>query len=290
MLNRSYLFIPGDSEKKLSKAQHVGADALILCLEDAVAEANKGTARELTREYLLAHQGTSSSELWVRVNALDTEHMLPDLVAIMPGAPTGIFLPKPGCSDDIRTVDHYLTILEQQNGLELGATKIISLAESALCAVNLSSFIGASIRLCALTWGAEDMATDLGASTNIDENGEYFLVHQLSRASCLTASAAGRMQAVDSVFIDYKDDAGLRAQCIRSRQEGFTGKMAIHPAQVAVINECFSPSEEEIKYARQVIKAFEEADGAGTVGLNGRMLDRPHLKQAQRLLAAIPKQ
>ncbi len=287
MLNRSYLFIPGDSEKKMGKAQGLGADALILCLEDAVAEPNKGKAREMTRDYLLAHRGGTVSELWVRINALDTEHLLADLVAIMAGSPRGIFLPKPSRSDDIRTVDHYLTILEQQNGLEPGSTKILSLAESALGAVNLSSFIGVSKRLCAITWGAEDMATDLGALTNVDDNGEYFLVHQLSRANCLTVSAAGRMQAIDSVFIDYKDEAGLRAQCIRSRREGFTGKMAIHPAQVAVINECFSPSAAEIAYARQVIKAFEEGDGAGTVGLNGKMLDRPHLKQAQRLLAAI---
>lgn len=287
MLNRSYLFIPGDSEKKLGKAQSLGADALILCLEDAVAEPSKAIAREMTRDYLLAHRDTTVSELWVRVNALDTEHLLADLVAIMAGAPTGIFLPKPGCGDDIRTVDHYLTILEQQNGLELGSTKIISLAESALGAVNLSSYIDVSERLCALTWGAEDMATDLGGLTNVDENGEYFLVHQLSRASCLTVAAAGRMQAVDSVFTDYTDEAGLRAQCVRSRKEGFTGKMAIHPAQVSIINECFSPTEEEIDYARQVIKAFEEGGGAGTVGLNGKMLDRPHLSQAQRLLEMI---
>ena len=191
MLNRSYMFVPGDSEKKLGKAQDLGADALILCLEDAVAESNKSKAREITREYLLAHRAITGSELWVRVNALDTEHMLADLVAIVAGAPTGIFLPKPGCGEDIKTVDNYLTILEQQNGVEIGTTKILSLAESALGMINLSSFIGASNRLCAITWGAEDMATDLGALTNVDEHGEYFLVHQLGRASCLTVSAAG---------------------------------------------------------------------------------------------------
>ena len=287
MLNRSYLFIPGDSEKKLGKAQGLGADALILCLEDAVAESNKTTARGMTRDYLLSHRGNTASELWVRINALDTGHILADLVAIMAGAPTGIFLPKPSFGDDVRTVDNYLTILEQQNSIAIGSTKILSLAESALGAVNIGSFVGASERLCAITWGAEDMATDLGALANVDDNGEYFLVHQLGRASCLTVAAAGDMQAVDSVYTDYKDEAGLRAECIRSRREGFTGKMAIHPAQVAVINECFSPGEAEIEHARRVIKAFEEAGGAGTVGLDGKMLDRPHLKQAQRLLAAI---
>jgi citrate lyase subunit beta/citryl-CoA lyase len=287
MLNRPYMFVPGDSEKKLGKAQDLGADALILCLEDAVAEPNKRKAREITREYLIAHRATTVNELWVRVNALDTEHMLADLVSSMAGAPTGIFLPKPSCGEDIKAVDNYLTILEQQNGIEIGSTRILSLAESALGLVNLSSFIGSSNRLCAITWGAEDMATDLGALTNVDEKGEYFLVHQLGRASCLTVGAAGGLQPADSVYIDYKDEASLRTQCIRSRKEGFTGKMAIHPAQVAVINECFSPTEEEIEPVRQVIKAFEDADGAGTVGLNGKILDRPHLKQAQRLLAAI---
>jgi citrate lyase subunit beta/citryl-CoA lyase len=287
MLNRSYMFVPGDSEKKLGKAQGLGADALILCLEDAVAESNKSKAREMTREYLLAHRENSASELWVRVNALETEHLLADLVAIMAGAPTGIFLPKPDSGDDVRTVDNYLSVLEQQNGVAVGSTSILSLAESALGAVNIASFVGASERLCAITWGAEDMATDLGATANVDENGEYFLVHQLGRASCLTVGAAGCMQAVDSVFIDYKDDDGLRQQCVRSRREGFTGKMAIHPAQVAIINECFSPTEEEIEHARKVIKAFEDSDGAGTVGLDGKMLDRPHLKQAQRLLASV---
>lgn len=287
MLNRSYLFIPGDSEKKMGKSQDLGADALILCLEDAVAEPNKAKARKMTRDYLVSHRNNTASELWVRVNAPDTGHMLADLVASMAGTPTGIFLPKPCGGDDIRMVGHYLTILEQQNGIELGTTQIISLAESALGTVNMASFVGASSRLSAITWGAEDMATDLGALTNIDDNGEYFLVHQMGRASCLTVSAAGRMQAVDSVFTNYKDDAGLRAQCIRSRREGFSGKMAIHPAQVAIINECFSPTDAEIDYARQVVRAFEDGDGAGTVGLNGRMLDRPHLKQAQRLLAGL---
>jgi len=281
------MFVPGDSEKKLAKAQDLGADALILCLEDAVSESNKSKAREMTREYLLAHRAATASELWVRVNALDTQYMLADLVAIMEGSPLGIFLPKPDSGEDIKTVDNYLTVLEQLNGIELGSTKILSLAESALGAVNIGSFIGVSNRLCAITWGAEDMATDLGALANVDDNGEYFLVHQLGRASCLTVSAAARMQAVDSVFIDYKDEAGLRAECVRSRREGFTGKMAIHPDQVAVINECFSPADEDIAHARRVIKAFEDSDGAGTVGLDGKMLDRPHLKQAQRLLAAI---
>jgi citrate lyase subunit beta/citryl-CoA lyase len=287
MLNRSYMFVPGDSDRKLGKSQSLGADALILCLEDAVSEQNKAQAREMTRDYLIAHRETTTSQLWVRINPLETEHLLADLVAIMPGTPTGIFLPKPSCNEEIKTVDHYLTILEQQNGIELGSTKILSLAESALGAINLPSFVGISDRLCAITWGAEDMAADLGASANVDDKGEYFLVHQLSRANCLTVSAAGRFQPVDGAFLDYKDEAGLRSECARARREGFTAKIAIHPSQVSVINECFGPTEEEINYAREIIQAFEDGDGAGTVGLNGKMLDKPHLKQAQKLLDSI---
>jgi citrate lyase subunit beta / citryl-CoA lyase len=287
MLNRSYMFVPGDSKKKLGKAQSVEADALIVCLEDAVIQSNKAQAREMTRDYLLAHKETTSSQLWVRVNPVQTEHLLADLVAIMAGAPFGIFLPKPTGADDIIKVDHYLTVLEQQNSIAIGTTRIITLAESALGALNQPSYVGISSRVRALTWGAEDMATDLGALTNVDENGEYFLVHQLSRANCLTVSAAGQFQAVDSPYLDYRDEAGLRLDCTRARREGFTGKVAIHPSQVSVINECFSPSEDEIAFAKRVIQAFDEGEGAGTVGLDGKMLDMPHLKQAQRLLASI---
>lgn len=283
MVNRSYMFIPGDSEKKLGKVHGLGADAVILCLEDAVAEANKAAARKLTGEYLKANRGNSECELWVRINAMDTPHTLADLVAVMPGAPMGVFLPKPSHRDEIITLDHYLSALEAQNGIDVGSTKILSLAESAQGVINLGSFVGSSPRLCALTWGAEDMSADLGASTNVDESGEYFFVHQMSRANCLTVSAAGDYQAIDSAYLDYKNHEGLRAECVRARQEGFTGKLAIHPGQVAIINECFTPTDEEVAYAKRVIKAFEES-GAGTIGLDGKMLDKPHLKQAHKIL------
>ena len=289
-MNRSWMFIPGDSDKKLGKAGSLGADALLLDLEDSVTQANKVAARERVGAYLAAHRGNSESELWVRVNALDTPDMLADLVAVMPGAPAGIFLPKPSHGNDVKTLDHYLSALEAQNGLAAGSTRIISLAESALGALNLASFIGVSPRLVAVTWGAEDMATDLGASTNVDDNGEHFLVHQLSRVNTLLVGAAGGFQAVDGVYTDFRDEDGLRDECARARKEGFTGKMAIHPAQVAVINECFTPGAAEIAHARRVIQAFEDSGGAGTVALDGRMLDIPHLKQARRLLAATDRQ
>ncbi len=280
------MFVPADSDKKLGKSQELGADALILDLEDSVSEQNKAAARDRLREYLAAHRDHSASELWVRVNALDTRHTLADLVAVMPGAPTGIFLPKPAHGDDVRQLDHYLSALEAQNGLEADSTRIMTLAESALGAVNSPSFICSSERLAVFTWGAEDMATDLGATTNLDDSGRHFLAHQMTRANCLTVSAAGLFQPVDGVYLDFRDEEGLRAECIRARQEGFTGKMAIHPAQVAVINACFTPSDEEVAHARRVVEAFEKSDGAGTVGLDGKMLDIPHLKQAKRVLAS----
>ncbi|NND66947.1 MAG: CoA ester lyase [Halioglobus sp.] len=284
MPNRSYMFIPGDSEKKLGKSQDLGADALILDLEDAVAESNKAAARGLTRDYLITHRDSSGPELWVRVNPLDTDHARADLEAIMQGAADGIFLPKPGQGEDVQTLGRLLAELETANGIDVGSTAVVGIVESARCLLNIGTFVGASERLHGMAWGAEDMAADLGASTNVDGNGEYFFVHQMTRANTLLACAAGDLQPLDSVYLDFRDDDGLRAECIRARQEGFTAKMAIHPAQVRVINECFTPSPEEMEHARRVIQAFEDAGGAGTVGLDGKMLDKPHLKQAERVL------
>ncbi|MGI9276655.1 MAG: HpcH/HpaI aldolase/citrate lyase family protein, partial [Endozoicomonas sp.] len=284
MLARSYMFVPGDSDKKLGKAQSLAADALILCLEDAVSEQNKPLAREKVSTYLQKHRDSSKSQLWVRVNPITTEHMLNDLVTVMSGKPFGIFLPKPGSARDFETVDNYLTALEAQHGFEIGSTKIMSVAESAIGTINQGGFANASKRLSGLTWGAEDMSADLGAITNMDDDGVHFLVHKMNRANCLVVTAAGNMQAVDGICADFRNEDKLRTECLRSRQEGFTGKIAIHPSQVAIINECFTPSDEEMAYANRIIEAFENAQGAGTVALDGKMLDLPHLKQARRIL------
>jgi len=287
MLAKSFMFVPGDSEKKLGKSQSLGADALILCLEDAVSEANKPIAREMTAAYLREHapeNSGSKAQLWVRVNPITSAHMLKDLVAVMREKPFGIFFPKPSHAEDFKTLDHYITALEAEHGIELGSTKIMSVAESCIGTINQGSFANASKRLSGLTWGAEDMSADLGAFTNVDEDGAYFLVHKMNRANCLVVTAAGGMQAVDGICSDFRNPEKLREECKRSRMEGFTGKIAIHPAQVAIINECFTPSGDEISYAQRVIQAFAEAGGAGTIGLDGRMLDKPHLTQAQKLL------
>jgi citrate lyase subunit beta/citryl-CoA lyase len=210
--------------------------------------------------------------------------MLKDLVAVMPCAPHGIFLPKPSWNDDFRKLDDYITVLEVQNDLEQGSTKIMSIAESCIGTINQGSFAGATPRLSAMCWGAEDMAADLGASTNMDEDGVHLLVHRINRTNCLVICGAGNMQPIDGICADFRNEEKLRDECRRSRVEGFTGKLAIHPSQVPVINEMFTPSDEEVAYARRVVEAFNSACGAGTVGLDGRMLDLPHLKQAKRVL------
>lgn len=284
MTARSYMFVPGDNERKLGKAQSLGTDALILCLEDAVSEENKPTARKMVKEYLLQHQDNTTAQLWVRVNPLSSPHLLDDLVAVMAGRPYGIFFPKPSTAQDFITLDHYITALEAQNDIEAGSTRIMSVVESALGTLNQADFIRATPRLNGMCWGAEDMSADIGASTNMDEQGVHFLVHQMNRANCLILCAAGNMQPVDGICVDYKNDAKLRDECKRARREGFTGKIAIHPSQVAIINELFTPSSKEIDHARRVIEAFENAGGAGTVGLEGKMLDMPHLRQARHIL------
>jgi citrate lyase subunit beta/citryl-CoA lyase len=285
MLARSYLFVPGDNPAKLAKIASSGADAVIICLEDAVAESNKAAARQITADFLAANR-TSPAQLWVRINPLNGPHLLSDLVAIMGGQPFGVFQPKPECAEDLQTVDNYLSALEAQHGLAVGSTQLMSVAETARGSINQYSLVNVTRRLKAMTWGAEDISADIGASTNKDENGVHFLIHQMNRAHCLMACAAGNIQAVDGICADFRDEAKLRAECLRSRQEGFTGKIAIHPAQVAVINACFTPSAEEIAYAQRVVDAFASA-GTGTIGLDGKMLDLPHLKQARRVLAQM---
>jgi len=284
MLAKSFLFVPGDSKKKLSKIQDSNADAVIICLEDAVSEKNKPLARVMVQEYLQTYRGKSKPQLWVRVNPITTDHMLRDLVAVMAGAPQGIFSPKPSSDDDFRKLDDYLAVLEVQNDLELDSTKIMSIAESCIGTINQGTFAAATPRLSAMCWGAEDMAADLGASTNMDEDGVHLLVHRMNRANCLVICGAGNMQPIDGICADFRNEEKLRDECRRARVEGFTGKLAIHLSQVPVINEMFTPSDEEVAFAKRVVEAFDNAGGAGTVGLDGRMLDLPHLKQAKRVL------
>ena len=287
MLAKSYMFVPGDSKKKLDKAQDLEADAIIIDLEDSVSEQNKPKGREMAQKYLLKYRGKSKPQLWVRVNPITTDHILKDLVAVMVGAPFGIFFPKPSSADDFKKLDDYITALEVQNDLELSSTKIMSVTESCIGTINQGDFANATPRLHGMCWGAEDMAADLGASTNVDEEGVHFLVHRMNRANCLVVCNAGNMQPIDGICADFRNEEKLREECHRARLEGFTGKIAIHPSQVPVINEMFTPSDEEVTYAKRVVEAFDKAAGAGTVGLDGKMLDLPHLKQAKRILELV---
>jgi len=277
------MFVPGDSEKKITKSSLLDADALIFCLEDAVAESRKAVARTLVSQHLQAHRRDSTSQLWVRINAIETKHLLADLKTVMAAAPHGIFLPKPNCAKDIETLDHYLSAFETQHNIPIGKTRIMTVVESARGSLNQSTFADASPRFSSMTWGAEDISADIGASCNKDEAGAHFLIHQMHRAQCLLVCAAANLQAVDGICSDFLDETNLRQQCMRARQEGFSGKIAIHPSQITVINECFTPSQDEIDYAQRVCQAFAQAD-TGTVALDGKMLDLPHLKQAKKII------
>lgn len=285
---RSWLFIPGDSEKKLAKADSCGADALILDLEDSVAPDLKAAARELVAAFLADRpQAIRKTSLWVRVNPLDTNMTLDDLNAIIGGQPDGIIQPKTDTPECVRTLSHYLDAFETQRGLDRGSVKIVPVAtETAKAPFHLSAFESAGLdRLEGLTWGAEDLATAVGASTNRDESGDFAFTFRMARSLTLLAAYAAGVQAIDTLHADFRDVDGLRASSRASRREGFTGRLAIHPGQVPIINECYLPTTEEIDHARRIVDAFASNPGAGTVGLDGKMVDIPHLKQARTILA-----
>ncbi len=285
---RSWLFIPGDSEKKLAKADGCGADALILDLEDSVAPDQKATARSLVAEFLANRPvGARSSQLWVRVNPLDTDATLEDLKAIIGGHPDGIIQPKTDTPDCVRTLSHYLDAFETQHRIQRGSVKIVPVAtETAKAPFHLGAFEAARLdRLAGLTWGAEDLATAVGASTNRDASGEFAFTFRMARSLTLLAAHAAGVQAIDTLHSDFRDEEGLRLSSRASRSEGFSGRLAIHPAQVPIINECYLPTSAEIDHARRIVEAFAANPGAGTVGLDGKMVDIPHLKQAHAILA-----
>lgn len=284
---RSLLFVPGDSEKKLGKGAASGADALILDLEDAVSVERIGIARQMVAEYLQARRTRQGQQLWVRINPLSTPLALPDLAAVVGAAPDGIVLPKADAPADLQRLDHYLTALEVRDGVAPGSIGILPVAtETPAALFALGGYAGASARLRGLTWGAEDLSTTIGASTNRDDAGAFDLTYQLARSLCLLAAAGAGVQAIDTLTVDFRDTAALQAEVRRARRQGFSGKIAIHPDQVATINAGFAPDAQELAHARRVVEAFESAGGAGTVQLDGKMVDKPHLTQALRLLAA----
>ncbi|HLF29761.1 MAG TPA: CoA ester lyase [Xanthomonadales bacterium] len=282
---RSLLFIPADSEKKLHKGDDVAADALILDLEDAVVAANKPAARSLALCYLQARQQNRRSQLWVRINPVDTPEAVIDLESVMAGRPDGIVQPKTRSVDDVIELGERLHRLETELDIEPGSTRILPLAtETPQAMFTLGQFSRCDQRLAALTWGAEDLRAALGASANKDGDGNWTFPYQVARAFCLFGASAAGVPAIDTIHADFRDADSLHSSCIAARRDGFSGKLAIHPNQVEVINEVFMPDAGEIAHAQRIIAAFAAHPDAGAVGLDGQMLDIPHLKLARKIL------
>jgi len=286
---RSWLFAPGDSEKKMEKAAASAADIALFDLEDAVAEGEKPKARAMVLAFLQGKAPAERSRLWVRINPLQGPHALADLAAVMPGRPGGIMVPKTRGGADLVVLDHYLSALEAANGIEPGSTKVFPLVtETAEGMLSTGSYVGAP-RLVAMTWGAEDLADELGASENKNADGSYGFTYELARSLCLVGAAAARVAAIDTIQGDFKDLDGLRRRATQCRRAGFRGMLAIHPAQVEVINEAFLPTAEEIAQAQEIVDLFAANPGVGTIGYKGGMLDRPYLARAQQLLKLAGK-
>lgn len=275
---RSWLFVPGNRDRMIAKARESGADVVILDLEDSVAPASKPEARAVTADALRI--APRQAALWVRVNALETGLTTADLAAVLPAGPDGLVLPKAQSGDSVRE----LTRLVAEAGFP--TLPILAIAtESASALFGLGSYGGLQDQLAGLAWGAEDLSADLGSTTARDTSGVLTGPYLLARNLMLAGAVAAQVQPIDAVWTDFRDAEGLEAECLEARRDGFTGKMAIHPSQIAIINRCFMPSEDELAEARAVIAAFKAAPGAGVVAIEGRMFDMPHLRRAERLLA-----
>jgi citrate lyase subunit beta/citryl-CoA lyase len=283
---RSLLFVPGDDVKKLATALASGADALIVDLEDSLAEARKPAARAIAAAFVAdARRVASRPRLYVRINPFASGLTAGDLDAVIPAAPDGLVLPKCLGGGDVQRLGANLAVREAEHGLVDGSTGVIAIAtESARALFGFASYCGASNRLQGLAWGGEDLSADLGAETNRLPDGAYAAPYALARTLTLVGAVAAATRPIDAVFTNFRDLDGLRAEALAARRDGFVAKMAIHPAQVPVINETFSVPPEAIARARAIVAAFEASPGAGVVALDGEMLDLPHLKRAKRLL------
>ena len=284
---RSLLFVPADSAKKLDKAMTSGADALIIDLEDSVAIDGKARARESAAAFLKsAAQAAARPYLIVRVNGLQTGMTDADLDAIAPAKPDAIMLPKAEGGASVLHADAKLAVREAINNLPDGQIRILPIATETAASLFLAgTFAGASERLLGLTWGAEDLSAELGAQTNRDAQGRFLDPYRLARALCLAGSAAAQVPAIDTVYVDFRNSDGFRLECEEALRDGFTGKMAIHPAQVPIINEVFTPSPEALAKAKALVDAFAASPGAGVVNIGGVMFDQPHLTRARQMLA-----
>jgi len=283
---RSYLFVPGDSSRKLEKSLGSGADALIIDLEDSVSPSGKDEARRITAGFLAeARKEASRPKFFVRVNDLATGLTVQDLDAVMETGPDGIVLPKAIGGNDVSHLAAIIAVREAEFGLPDGTTSIMAIGtETARSVFQLGTFRGASHRLVGIAWGGEDLSADLGAETNRGDDGHYTDPYRLARSLTLMGAASAEVDAIDTVYTSFKDIDGLAAECRAARRDGFSAKMAIHPAQVPVINDTFAPSESEIAKAKAIVAAFADNPSTGVVAIDGEMIDMPHLKRAQRLL------
>ncbi len=281
---RSLLFVPGDSEKKLAKGLESGADALIIDLEDSVAAGRKEAARRLTAEVVAGAK--AGPLLYVRVNDLSTGLTDDDLAAVVKAGPAGIMLPKSNSGEDVARLAVRLRVHEAEAGIADGATRILPIiTETPAGVLNAGTYAGASERLSGLTWGAEDLSAEIGAAATRDEDGRYTDVFRFARISTILAACAAEVAPIDTVFPNFRDEEAFHRDCLEGARDGFTGRMAIHPVQVPVINAVFTPSPEAVAEARAVVDAFAAAGNPGVVAIDGKMYDRPHLKRAERLLA-----
>lgn len=287
MTLRSMLFVPADSERKLQSALHSPADALILDLEDSVVAARKAVARDAAAQYIDAHAVRCAAQLYVRINPLDTDLALADLAAVVRPGLAGVMLPKIRSASDVQRLGHYLDALERRAGMASGSVRVVPVAtETPAAMLSMEHFSTLALpRLAGMTWGAEDLSTAIGAASNRDaDGGPLSPLYELAGAMCLCAAAAAGVPALDTLYADFRDPAGLAAACALSRRRGFKGRIAIHPDQVETINNAFTPSAAEREHAQRVVDAFAAQPDAGAVSLNGVMLDMPHLKQAQQTL------
>jgi citrate lyase subunit beta/citryl-CoA lyase len=282
---RSLLFVPGDSEHKFEKASGIGADALILDLEDAVAPPRKALAREMVKGML-----SGPPRDWaflVRINPLGSGLTLGDLAAIVRPGLDGILIPKVNGIADIELISNYVDVLEVAAGVTPGHVKLLVVAtETPAAMIGFAGYATPIRRLVAMTWGAEDLGAALGALSNKEADGSWTFPYQVARAQCLFAAGAAGVMALDTLYGDFKDEKRLAESCRIARRDGFVGKIAIHPAQVATINQCFTPSEADLAHARRVVAAFAAQPDAGTLGIDGKMYDMPHLIAAKRALAS----